>query len=1510
MAPHSLEIGRPGSATVTLPDTVPMSVDVSWHDGDRTRHRRISFRAGEVVTVAVPADDVELETLAGDRYRLVIPRHGVRSGMPVAGFNFSPVRAALRSCLGRDRLRDRVVRLLHEPGANVVLTGPAGCGKTVLLGAVLDQLDADGFGVVQHFYGTRPTWDEPDYVNASLRAKVEALRGPQQPPSGVRRALVVAVREHVDPALESLFRRGDEAEDLAGVLRNAAVGNFDVDVLISPTADEMRRAIDSFGREPGGLQLLYLACLAVRDDSGSIFFAMSDTRADRLNSTALADLGIKAWLQGSAADDAVVVLDCLANWVATAEDPRAWTLRPGTPPHGSLTVIASFDTVRPHRLTRALIEGLGRGTADLNGDGSITLDELLEFTRDFAPRVWVNTAGLSSPVIAGPSWMPPVVVALDNLPEEPQRAAEVTRILVEHPGSRLIVTARQAPSGMPIDVGVPDDLERVCLAMLDRHRAALAMAFDRPPDPIPFAAELVAAAGRLPGRLAAIIEWILDRPPGAARIDDLPPPLTVGYADVWRSLQRPQQLTLDFVAAGRSPTTVAELLALLPAVYAVDRSVPSSPALRRADVRRLVEMRLLHLDGPIDAPGTVVSLSHPAVTADSPGSVQTLQHSLHVAAFPHFDPATVLPAQLADAAHHHAAHGDPEWSGRLVRCGAYLDLRQRTAGVDALIDDLALLADQHEDAALMHRTVVGLAAHLRAEPESFVDLVHGGLSAVGQSDLARKVFDDWARPALTVRAVHAVEPDRLVWTDDTPVLGAARWPDGSIVTVDALTVRYHDVSGMLSSQGGPVLDRAAPATVATLPTGLAIAQRATVWLFDGERSTAVSVGESEVTCLFAEADVITVGRADGTATLLTLTADGPVLRKLLGHHGAVTAIGRAGDRLLTASADATVRIWSPAGETLRIYRRHHASVVALATIGDDEVLTADEKGRLRWWDAGTCTDVGMLRCHEGSVTGVAFAMGAPVTVGVDGAVLRHGLDASADRPFRTVGPPVTALATSRWGQVAVWTAGGALTVWDRSGEAWSRHPEGVRAPVRALVFDEAGTLVIAHAGGLTAYDGTTQPRGGAHLGALTFASGESVVAGTTTGAVTVELATGRTTALTGPAPATSVAAGREGNVVTVDSNGVVHTAFDASMAAAVRRVIHGDEIHGRFWLHTQSDELVEVTDLDPFTLGTRRVPVGPDTTAVASSVFGDDWIAAGDRHGTVTATRLATGPETSVHRVGAGAVGALVFGRLARDCLVVGSADGSVHRYILDEQLLIGGPFPPVRIGRHRGAVTGLAVEPFHTDTDEPGPEGMMAVRLGRDHVVSSGTDGTVRLWDLLGARQVGVVAGPSSFRAVDIVGSTVVARDGEGRLWVLDAVPRHAPPGRADLTATDVIAGADPGAVTMELEISTPVSVDVRAVHLTDDRPLPTVPGALPRLTLSGRTVPVAADGSLPVPQRLRPGTIYRFVVSQDLLPSASRPDERTLTLQLTVTPTGAAAELTAAFRLNSVPTPGADQT
>jgi hypothetical protein len=219
---------------------------------------------------------------------------------------------------------------------------------------------------------------------------------------GVRSALIVASGDYADPALRPLRAPVHDAQALAAVLGDPAVGGFEVRMLLSEPAHVVSLAVEEFfaDRRPDDLLLTYFSCLGIKDIDDELYFAVSNTVLGRLGATAVSAEFVSRCMSRSRSRQVVLLLDCpyagLFERGATARLPEGMgnELRYGGE---GRTVIASSNAVQyrfeggqlvdtnevvPLVFTGALVEGLRTGDADRDRDGLVTLDELYDYTYD------------------------------------------------------------------------------------------------------------------------------------------------------------------------------------------------------------------------------------------------------------------------------------------------------------------------------------------------------------------------------------------------------------------------------------------------------------------------------------------------------------------------------------------------------------------------------------------------------------------------------------------------------------------------------------------------------------------------------------------------------------------------------------------------------------------------------------------------------------------------------------------------------------------------------------------------------------------------------------------------------------------------------------------------------------------------------------------------------------------------------------------------------------------------
>ena len=238
--------------------------------------------------------------------------------------------------------------------------------------------------------------------------------------------------------------------------------------------------------------------------------------------------------------------------------------------------------------------------------------------------------------------------------------------------------------------------------------------------------------------------------------------------------------------------------------------------------------------------------------------------------------------------------------------------------------------------------------------------------------------------------------------------------------------------------------------------------------------------------------VLAVAFDPGSSALVSASSDrtavtwspwtGAHLGLVTDHVTPIHGLAYASDgTLAAASADASVRVLSPAGASLTTLEGHVLGVLAVAFSADGKrLVSGGEDDAVRLWDPVAGTALGKIGRHKGAVTAVAFTgTGEPLSVGRDGLLVRYppgkkpivvradkhpltaltlaggtyvtASDAGVSEPW-PVSTPTHALAPLPGGGLAAGHASGAITLFD-AGYAHAHDLFGHGEPVRALAVD-------------------------------------------------------------------------------------------------------------------------------------------------------------------------------------------------------------------------------------------------------------------------------------------------------------------------------------------------------------------------------------------------------------------------------------------------------------------------
>ena len=221
-----------------------------------------------------------------------------------------------------------------------------------------------------------------------------------------RYALIVATDQYTEPGLRELAAPARDAEALAEVLGDPAVGDFQVQVVSNRSAQDVRMAVEDFfaDRDRSDMLLLHFSGHGLKNAAGELFLAAADTRPGRLASTGVGSDFLSRQMADSRAERIVLLLDCcyggaFPRGMVVRADGEAQVLEAfaaqsdvaGGKGRAVVTASSAMEysfeegdltagsTGSPSVFTGALVEALSSGEADADGDGWVGLHELFEY---------------------------------------------------------------------------------------------------------------------------------------------------------------------------------------------------------------------------------------------------------------------------------------------------------------------------------------------------------------------------------------------------------------------------------------------------------------------------------------------------------------------------------------------------------------------------------------------------------------------------------------------------------------------------------------------------------------------------------------------------------------------------------------------------------------------------------------------------------------------------------------------------------------------------------------------------------------------------------------------------------------------------------------------------------------------------------------------------------------------------------------------------------------------------
>jgi hypothetical protein len=219
-------------------------------------------------------------------------------------------------------------------------------------------------------------------------------------PIADRIALIIANYEFDDPKLSRLVSPSRDAEALVEVLGNPEIGGYKTITLINETHSVVNKQIALLyqKRKKDDLLLLYYSGHGIKDDYSNLYLAVKDTETETLSATSVEAAFISRRIDTCQSRRMVVILDCCYSGAFTTGGAKAVLggssgmkdILTGNG-YGRVVLTASnaveyawegeklYGKARQSVFTKYLVSGLKTGAADLNRDGSITVNELYEY---------------------------------------------------------------------------------------------------------------------------------------------------------------------------------------------------------------------------------------------------------------------------------------------------------------------------------------------------------------------------------------------------------------------------------------------------------------------------------------------------------------------------------------------------------------------------------------------------------------------------------------------------------------------------------------------------------------------------------------------------------------------------------------------------------------------------------------------------------------------------------------------------------------------------------------------------------------------------------------------------------------------------------------------------------------------------------------------------------------------------------------------------------------------------
>jgi hypothetical protein len=213
-----------------------------------------------------------------------------------------------------------------------------------------------------------------------------------------KKLLILACGSYSKP-LAKLSSAVPDAKRLGALLGKRNVGNFTVTEVMNPTLVQAQVAIHDLlaSASIADLTVLYMSGHGVKDSYGRFYLALPETDLASLPATSLSGRFIREQMADTTSRQLIVILDtCFAGAFSRDMVAKSVPLAAGLPDEliderGHVVMAATsaiqyaFETIEDYPtslFTKTICDGIESGAADLDADGSISLEDIFNYTAE------------------------------------------------------------------------------------------------------------------------------------------------------------------------------------------------------------------------------------------------------------------------------------------------------------------------------------------------------------------------------------------------------------------------------------------------------------------------------------------------------------------------------------------------------------------------------------------------------------------------------------------------------------------------------------------------------------------------------------------------------------------------------------------------------------------------------------------------------------------------------------------------------------------------------------------------------------------------------------------------------------------------------------------------------------------------------------------------------------------------------------------------------------------------